>query len=99
EPMQPGALHRADVNEDVVSAVVRLNKAVSLLTVEPLHSSRIHGSFPSNACCRAAPGARRLSSRSGEKVVSQARRGAARPSRSAETRSLQHGNAGSLWQG
>jgi hypothetical protein len=38
-----GAFDRADMNEDVVTAVFRLDEAEALLVVEPLHSTRIHG--------------------------------------------------------
>ena len=39
----PGPLDRADVNEHVVAAIVRLNEAVALGCVKPLHGSHAHG--------------------------------------------------------
>src|SRR5690348_13831073 len=39
-----GALDRRDVNEHILRAVLRLNKAVTLCGVEPLHGSSSHGS-------------------------------------------------------
>src|SRR5580704_11810932 len=38
----PGALNRADVNKHILAAVVRLNEAITLLGVEPLHGSSAH---------------------------------------------------------
>src|SRR5262249_55554512 len=37
------ALDRADMDEDVLAAVIRLDKAETLLRVEPLHFSGRHG--------------------------------------------------------
>src|ERR671921_731488 len=42
EAAQAGALNRADVDEHVLAARVRLNEAIALLVVEPLHRSRCH---------------------------------------------------------
>src|ERR1700691_1276656 len=38
----PGALHRADVNEHILAAVVRLDEAITLLRVKPLHGPSAH---------------------------------------------------------
>jgi hypothetical protein len=42
EPGHPSALDRADVDEYVVAAVIRLDESKALLAVEPLHSSFNH---------------------------------------------------------
>src|SRR6478609_10547650 len=42
EAGQTGALDGADVNEHILAAIVRLNEAVALLTVEPLHGTCRH---------------------------------------------------------
>ena len=44
---QTSAFDGADVNEDVVSADIRLNEAVALGRVKPLHSSHAHVGSPS----------------------------------------------------
>src|SRR5215813_3860204 len=46
EGAHAGAFNRADMNEDVIAAVVELNEAEALLAVKPLHSSCIHGECP-----------------------------------------------------
>ena len=38
ERLKAGALYRRNVHENVVATFFRLNKAVALLTIEPLHS-------------------------------------------------------------
>src|ERR1700722_5364625 len=38
----PGALDRADVNEHILAAIIRLNEAKSLLRVEPFDGSGAH---------------------------------------------------------
>jgi hypothetical protein len=38
------AFYRADVNKNILAAIVRLNEAETFLTVKPLHGSRRHGS-------------------------------------------------------
>ena len=43
EGAHAGAFDGADMNENVLASLVRLNEAKTLLAVEPLHSSRIHG--------------------------------------------------------
>jgi hypothetical protein len=53
EAMHSRAFDRADVHEDVVTALVRLNEPESLLTVEPLHGALRHSLFPSYARCDA----------------------------------------------
>ena len=42
ERAHSGALDRADVNEHIVAAVVRLNESKALLAVKPLHSTCRH---------------------------------------------------------
>src|ERR1700679_197591 len=44
---QAGALDGADMNENVVSAVIRRNESETLLTVEPLDRTGSHNLFPS----------------------------------------------------
>src|SRR5256885_7676390 len=44
ECAQARAFDRADVHEDILAAVFRLNETEALLTVKPLHGSRVHGS-------------------------------------------------------
>src|SRR5215475_15840919 len=41
--MQACALDSADMDEGVLAAVVRLDEAIALCGVEPLHGSRSHG--------------------------------------------------------
>src|SRR5260370_34456245 len=38
----PGALNRADVNEDILAAIIRLDEAKTLLRIEPFDSSGAH---------------------------------------------------------
>src|SRR3954453_18470794 len=42
ELVEPGALDRADVDEDVLAAILRLDKSVALLRVKPLHGAFAH---------------------------------------------------------
>src|ERR1700744_379710 len=42
-----GTFDGADVHEHVVAAVIRLDKAVALGSVKPLHGSHAHGIVPS----------------------------------------------------
>src|SRR4029079_12604572 len=42
EGAHPGAFDRADVHEDILVAIVRLNEAEALLAIEPLHGSLVH---------------------------------------------------------
>jgi hypothetical protein len=37
EIAHPGAFHRADVNENVLTAIIRLDEAEAFLAVEPLY--------------------------------------------------------------
>ena len=46
ETVHPGAFDRADMHEDVLAAVVRLNEAESFLIVEPFHGSGSHSVLP-----------------------------------------------------
>ena len=38
-----GALNRTDMNENIRTAIIRLNEAETLLHVEPFHHARSHG--------------------------------------------------------
>ena len=42
EPVHPCAFDRADVHEDVLAAVIRLDEAESFLAIEPFHGSLRH---------------------------------------------------------
>ena len=42
EDMSLGLLNRRDVDEHILAASVRLNEAVTLLAVEPLHYTTCH---------------------------------------------------------
>src|SRR5437879_3439500 len=44
---KPGTLDGADMYEHIVAAVIRLDEAVALGCVEPLHGSHAHGIVPS----------------------------------------------------
>lgn len=60
EAEQPRALNRADVDEDVWAAQLRLNEAKPFLTVEPFYCAGLHDmSFQEQADC-ALPIAKRL---------------------------------------
>jgi hypothetical protein len=49
---QPRAFDRANVHEDVLAAVIRLDESEALLAIEPLHSSLRHVSFFSTCALR-----------------------------------------------
>jgi hypothetical protein len=69
-----GAFDRADMNEDILAAVLRLNEAEALLAVEPLYSSPDHGSSSSSyVCIRSRAVAQPVISRFWGEVVSQPR--------------------------
>src|ERR1700741_5236157 len=42
ELADPSTLHRADMDEGILAAVIRRNKAKALLEIKPLHGSRRH---------------------------------------------------------
>src|SRR5262249_22200030 len=44
---EPGALDGRDVHEHIVAAVIRLDEAIALGCVKPLHGSHAHGIVPS----------------------------------------------------
>jgi hypothetical protein len=48
ETAHPGAFDRADVHENILAAVIRLNETEALLLIEPLHGSLRHETLPSN---------------------------------------------------
>src|SRR5215472_10164363 len=50
--MHPGAFDRADVHEDILAAIIRLDEAEAFLAVEPLHGSSRHITLPSGRCER-----------------------------------------------
>src|SRR5262249_33585783 len=54
EPLHPGALDRADVHENILAAVIRLDETIALLAVEPLHDSLSHMTLPSGGCVKMA---------------------------------------------
>jgi hypothetical protein len=76
EVLHPGALDGADMDKNILAAVIRLDEAKALRGVEPLHCSLRHETLLS--------GGREIS-RFWKKVVSPTRM-RARPSRPAETR-------------
>ena len=49
EATYPGAFHCADVHEDVLAAIIRLDKTKAFLTVKPLYGSLRHVTLLSNA--------------------------------------------------
>src|SRR5215211_2554937 len=74
ERAHAGAFDRADMNEDILVAGLRLNEAEAFLGVKPLHSSLVHGSSSFwYMRVQAAPLRSRLVRVFGEKVVSRAR--------------------------
>src|SRR6266566_716694 len=94
EPLHPGAFDCADVHEDILTAVIRLDEAKAFLDIEPLHGSLRHLALLSVTYV-----IRPRASAAGlfeiwRKVVSPTRGCAARPSRSAEARSAE---CGVLW--
>ena len=42
EGVHAGAFNRADMNEDVLATVLRLNEAEAFLAVKPLYNTRVH---------------------------------------------------------
>src|SRR6185312_2599526 len=50
ERLEAGALNGRDMHENVVATLFRLNKAVTLLTIEPLHSPVRHQLPPKQTC-------------------------------------------------
>jgi hypothetical protein len=48
--LKSGALNSRDVHENVVATFFRLNKAVALLTIKPLHSPVRHSMPPKHTC-------------------------------------------------
>jgi hypothetical protein len=100
EAVHPGAFDGADVNENILTAVIRLDEAKSFLAVEPLHGSLRHETLLSVMCfARLSSRAARFIARDlGEVRQSDAQR-AARPSRSAETRFSTHSASAKVPQG
>jgi hypothetical protein len=50
EPLHSSAFHCADVHEDILTAVIRLDEAEALLDIEPLHGSLRHIALLSVTC-------------------------------------------------
>ena len=88
EGAQACLLHGGDVDKNIITAAIRRNKPKALLAVEPLHSSIAQESHPSNAMDLSCVQRSRLVEYWGEGRQSGARWWRARPSRSAETRSV-----------
>jgi hypothetical protein len=83
ETVQTRTLDRADVNEDVLRAIIRLDESEAFLGVKPLYGALCHRPFPLLQQKRAAQRRDRNNSEIWEKVVSLTPK-APRPSRSAE---------------
>jgi hypothetical protein len=90
KPAHTGAFDCADVDEDVLAPIIRLDEAEAFLVIEPLHGSLRHLAFLSVMCNQAASQRSQFVSRLEESRQSDAEC-AARPSRSAEARLRQHG--------
>ena len=68
EAAQTGSFERADMDEHVLPAVIRLNEAIALLTIIPFYDTHIHGEVLSLAMHKAAaPDRARRSSNFGER--------------------------------
>jgi hypothetical protein len=88
EDTQASAFDRADVHEDILAAIIRLNETEAFLVTEPLHGSFCHTALSFRYVCNEAARQRSRFVRDLEKSR-QSRRGMrGRPSRSAEARSL-----------
>jgi hypothetical protein len=99
EDTHASAFDRADVHEDILAAIIRLNEAEAFLVVEPLHGSFCHIALLFRYVCNVAARQRSQFVRDLEKSR-QSRRGcAARPSRSAEARLLLYGPSSAGLQG
>jgi hypothetical protein len=72
EDTHPGAFHGADVHEDILAAIIRLDKAEASLVVEELHGSSGHITDLSGTSVR-RPLAQPVRSRFGEKPSVQTR--------------------------
>jgi hypothetical protein len=56
EATHPGPFDRADAHEDILAAIIRLDKSVALLPIEPLHGSLRHvACLSGNAHPKSAP--------------------------------------------
>src|SRR5262245_13578943 len=72
--VEAGALDRADVHEDILAAILRLDESVALLGVEPLHGSLGHGDlvfhwYVSESHARHGPGCLEILGRSSVRRV------------------------------
>src|SRR5712671_7600463 len=92
--MHPGAFDCADVHEDILAAIIRLDEAEAFLAVEPLHGSLRHLTLPSGRCVKKAARRRSRFVRDLEKSRQSDAGCAARPSRSAEARWGNMGHCG-----
>ena len=54
EATHPGALDRADMDEDILAAVIRLDEAKAFLAVEPLYRTLRHVTLLSDRVCKEA---------------------------------------------
>jgi hypothetical protein len=50
QPAHPGAFNRADMHENILAAIVRLNETETFLAVEPLYGSSRHKTLSFSAC-------------------------------------------------
>src|SRR6266852_4039674 len=91
EDTHASAFDRADVHEDILAAIIRLNKAEAFLVIEELHGSLGHMISSFHVRVRPHVSAADLFE-IWRKVVSPDAGCAARPSRSAEARLLQYGH-------
>jgi hypothetical protein len=94
------------MNEDIRSTTLRLNKAKTLLVVKPLHSSPVHGDFPSLTVRKwelaresSRPLSRFVDFGEVPETYAPVSNEAKRPSRSAKYRFHQNGGRMQLFQG
>jgi hypothetical protein len=84
EDTHASAFYRADVDEDILAAIIWLNEAEAFLVVEPLHGSFCHIAVLSGTCLTRPHVSAANLFEIWRKVVSPDAGCAARPSRSAE---------------
>jgi hypothetical protein len=73
EGTHASAFDRADVHEDILAAIIRLNEAEAFLVIEPLHGSFCHIALLSGTCISGRASAQPICSRFGEKSSVQTR--------------------------
>ena len=86
EDTHASAFDRADVHEDILAAIIRLNEAEAFLVIEPLHGSFCHIALLFRYGCNVAARQRSRFVRDLEKSRQSDAKCAARPSRLAEAR-------------